>query len=277
VSGRASRANDRTEVRLSVNWRSRRYGKILGSDLEAILQGIRNSWHDGQEIRALLASDRASKFWGEIAKSPHWGQFYQLTFAQVVALMGQITGTIDLIVDAANSEYPSDLLVGELSSRLDASEPGDDPRTLPLVLTLIANLDSIARYSLGVNDLLRRASRNGCVESLARAASMDTGVLALPQAQLLMKSLQMSGSTKELASFLQAVAHGPHKTRLVYPELRWAEYLLRDQGAFDNCTQDEIHELIVVHLKLYDDDSKLKDSKKALFMLFRKWRKESGI
>jgi hypothetical protein len=92
-----------------------------------------------------------------------------------------------------------------------------------------------------------------------------------------MKSLQMSGSTKELASFLQAVAHGPHKTRLVYPELRWAEYLLRDQGAFDNCTQDEIHELIVVHLKLYDDDSKLKDSKKALFMLFRKWRKESGI
>ena len=88
------------DAQSGIDWRSRRYGKILGADLEKILHGIQNSWQTGQEMRLLLASDRAHKFWGEVGKAPHWGQFYRLTFSQVVGLMGQITGTIDLMMDA---------------------------------------------------------------------------------------------------------------------------------------------------------------------------------
>ena len=87
-----------------------------------------------------------------------------------------------------------------------------------------------------------------------------------------MKDFQFQGEHVALAEFLGIVAQGPHKGRIPYQELRWMEYLLREQGAFRACKQQEIFDLLVRDLKVYGNDSDHADAKKALFALFRKWR-----
>lgn len=260
----------------SEEWRTKRYGRILGADVELLLASLRDVWREGQEVRESLIRPGAERFWERLAQGPSWAHLYQLPFEQVIALFAKMTGTLELIIESARSDCPSDAVMRDLPVALESQELPSDPLALPLILVLIANLDSISRYSLTINNLMERVRHHQCVESLSRAASVDTGVLALPQAQLFMRSLQIAGEYRELSDFLRSVGSGPHKGRAVYQELRWAEYILRDQGAFESCTHDEIHDLIVYRLRLYDDDRKLKDSKKSLFMVFQKWWREGG-
>ena len=141
---------------------------------------------------------------------------------------------------------------------------------------MIGNLDAIARYSRSINDMLRISRENNDPKPLFQALSVDSYISTIGTVQAAMRLEQLSGSS-QIADVVFKSIKGPHKKRLVYPKLRWLEYLLRDQNAFESCTQEEIHVLVVNHLKLYDDDTKKKDSKKSLFMLFRKWQQEAGI
>ena len=258
------------------DWREKRYGRIRGGELEGLLTSLRESWREGRAIRESILEPEAIDFWKRVAAAPHWGQLYGLSLTQLLALLLKMTGTVDAFLSIAKSSNATEALLRDFPAELEKVELPDDPLAIPAILALIANLDSISRFSLTIHDLLERVKERHCVLSLARAASVDTGVLALPPAQLYMRSLQMAGETEALATFLRSVGGGPHKGRDVFLELRWAEYLLRDQGAFEECTFGEIHDLLVKRLRLYEDDGTLKDSKKSLAMVIRKWRKEAG-
>lgn len=257
-----------------VDWRKKRYGRILGEDAERQLSVFREFAREGEELRELLTTKKAVKFWREFAKSPAWGHYYQEPFERLVARFIVLANAGDVVKSIAQHEFPVDH-IGELEAHLDQQElPGECPELIGLLFALMGNLDAIGLYSCTVKDFLDRVVSQSCVMSLARAASIDTGVLSLPVSQAVMKALQFQGEHEALAEFLGIVAQGPHKRRIPYQELRWMEYLLREQGAFRKCKNREIFELLATHLKVYGSDADHADAQKAMFELFRKWRKE---
>jgi hypothetical protein len=223
------------------------------------------------ELRLLIGTEEASRFWAELAKNPSWGLYYLESFVTLLARFMVMSDSASVITSIAAHEFPADHFASELTAHLDSVEAPDDARLIPMFFALVGNAEAITRFSCTMNDLLVQAQRGDMV-ALARAASIDVGVLALPACQFPMKALQFTHQHDELAHFLNAVAQGPHQGRAPYRELRWIEYLLYEQGAFGACTQSEIYELVVDGLRIYGTDSDHKDSKKALFALFRKWR-----
>jgi hypothetical protein len=259
-----------------VDWRLKRYGRILGRDIEQQLIAFREFERQGAELKSLISGDDALKFWTKLAQNPAWAHYYLEPFATLVARFAILSGTGGVISRIAQDEFPADRLEAELTPALEHAEPSDDSALIPLMFALLANLESIARYSCTMSDLIRRFRERACVHSLARAASIDVGVLALPATQILLKSLQLAGDSASLADFLRGIAQGPHQARAPYQELRWIEYLLREQQALGVASNEDIYQLVVHGLRIYGDDSEHKDSKKALFALFRKWQREQA-
>lgn len=256
------------------DWRLKRYGRILGRDIERQLVAFRELEREGAEMKSLIVGDNSLKFWKRLARNPSWAHYYLEPFERLVARFAILSGTSDLISRIAQDEFPADRLDAELTPVLEHAEPSDESALIPMMFALLGNLESIARYSCTMSDLLTRVREKVCVSSLARAASIDVGVLALPNTQFLLKALQLAGDSASLTEFLKGVAQGPHQARAPYQELRWIEYLLREQKALGVSSHDDIYHLVVHGLKIYGDDSEHKDSKKALFALFRKWRRE---
>lgn len=255
-------------------WRERRYGRILGRDIESYLGSLRTFACHGEEIRGALSSASSKEFWRALAERPNWANYYLVPFEHLLAKFAIIAQVEQVLLATAAEEFPADH-VGALQSHLDSAEPNDAREIVPLIFALIANLEAIGLFSLSMTDLMNRVRETGCETSLLRAASIDSGVLSLPPAQFYFKALQFCGMSGELARALKCVARGPHKRRAPYQELRCLEYMLREQGAFEACTQVEIHSLLVDHLGVYGNDDEHENSQKALFALFRKWRKEA--
>lgn len=273
-NGKRRRPNRRATGGQSIDWRLKRYGRILGKEVERQLFAFREFSREGQELRALLMTEDAAKFWRELAKSPTWAHYYQESFTTLIARFVALAKAGDVVRSMAQREFPADH-VDDLEAHLGEHDPPSEcPELIGLLFALMANLEAIALFSCTMNELLLRAQSHACFQSLARAASIDVGVLSLPNAQFAMKAMQLVGETELLSEFLGAVAQGPHKGRIPYQELRWMEYLLREQGAFRACSQQEIYDLLARDLKVYGDDREHPDAKKALFALFRKWRLE---
>lgn len=259
----------------SFDWRAKRYGRILGRDIEKLLNSLREFSQLADELRTLVTSDKAEKFWVGLAKRPQWGDYYLRPFSALIARFVLIADAGKVVREMASAEFPSDH-ISALEHHLDQVEPKDSAELIPMLFALVGNLEAIGAFSCSMSDLLDRVIKKACVESLARAASIDTAVLALPAAQFYMKALQLTGERVELAAFLGEVGQGPHKRRAPYNELRLIEYLLREQGAFKACSQREIFDLVVNGLKVYGSEEDHADAQKALFALFRKWRLEAG-
>lgn len=260
----------------SMGWRERRYGKILGRDVEAHIFTFREISERAKALKAQLADSEKPEFWTELVKEPNWAAHYQVSFEIVMARFMLMTKSSEIISELAKQKFPTDTAKIKLEEYFSNKEAPDSPQFLPLFFAINGNIEAITQFSCTMNDLLLRAQNENFLYFLAKAASIDTAILSLPAAQVFMKFLQFSGETETLLEFFRFIGRGPHKTRQLYQELRWAEYLLREQGAFEACTQDEIFDLLVNGLKIYGDDGEHKDAKKALFMLFRKWRKEAG-
>lgn len=215
--------------------------------------------------------------WGEALQKliaiPNWTIFYQDSLVVLLAKIAVVSELASRLDEATYESSPTSFLLDAVESMPD--EAPDHPAALPLAFAMIGNLDAIACYSRSINDMVAQA-KQGDVDSLFSALSVDSQVSTMPFFQAALRLGQLSGDSS-FAEAVFAALKGPHKKRYEYPELRWAEYLLRDQGAFESCSREEIYELVVEHLMLYDATGKKEDAKAGLFKLFRTWQKQAGI
>lgn len=253
-------------------WQKKKYGRLTGGELLACLRIFRACW--AERVDWPPNEDQWVKSVEKLMTVPNWTPLYQHSLAQLVTLVASITGTLGAIEDAANSESVALEALRVFEGLPD--EPPDHPAAMPIAFAMIGNLDAIARYSRSVSDMLRACTEKGDVQALFDALSVDSMISTMPFFQAALRLGQLSGDASAAKNVFRAI-EGPHRKRLIYPELRWTEYLLRDQGAFEVCSREDIYELIVVHLGIYDASGEKQDPKAALFTLFRAWQKEAGI
>lgn len=256
------------------DWINKKFGKISGAEVAQCIGVFREVWTLRGEWQQVNSDEQK---WRESLEKliaiPNWTAFYQDSLVVLLAKISVISGLAPKLTEAVDAPNPTAFLLDAVDSLPD--EAPDHPAALPLAFAMIGNLDAIACYSRSINDMVAQAS-SGDVDSLFAALSVDSMVSTMPFFQAALRLGQLSGDPA-FAEGVFASIKGPHKKRYEYPELRWAEYLLRDQGAFESCSREDIYELVVEHLKLYDASGTKEDGKAALFKLFRTWQKEAGI
>lgn len=256
------------------SWHSKRYGRITGAQLEKCLAIFREAFEERGSLGQIAASE--DKWLASVQKLsavPNWTPLYQFSLLELIAKAMTVAGVVDDLVQALKTDDPTSevlKLVDEISD-----DAPDDPIAMPIAFAMIGNLDAIARYSRSINDMIV-ACRGGELQALFDALSVDSLLSTMPFFQSAMRIGQLADDDEAATAVFKAIK-GPHKKRLEFPELRWAEYLLRDQGAFQACTREDIYELVVVHLGLYDPTGTKKDPKAGLFTLLRAWQKQAGI
>lgn len=253
------------------DWRQLRYGRITGADLERLIGVFDDLWCDRESFADIKHDpEQWGRSLGKLAALPNWITLYEITLLKLVATLVVQTGAGDQFVAAAKGG------VEELMRFVqDLPETPPSQNALPAALAMIGNLEAIALYSRSINDMFQ-AAREGDPGALCEALSVDAYVICHPFFLAGMRLDQFMSDSSFTKDVVRALS-GPHKRRYDYVRLRWAEYLLRDQGAFEVCSREEIYSLLVEHLKLYDLAGEQRDPKAALFSMFNKWQKQAGI
>ena len=257
-----------------MDWRRKHYGRISGAAVEQCLATFKEIWNERTQWSAQnITGERWLESVQKLMLVPNWTIFYNDDLTTLIAKVVAVSRMTESVLAAAKSSNPAESLLDCLDAISD--DAPEHPAAIPLAFAMIGNLDAIARYSRSINDMFS-ACKEGEIDSLFLALSVDSAISTMPFFQAALRLGQLSGDVSAAEAIFKALK-GPHKKRLEYPELRWTEYLLRDQGAFEACTKQEIYELIVEHVKIYDVTGTKEDAKAALFKLFRSWQKEAGI
>lgn len=257
-----------------LDWRSKKYGRITGGELEQVLATFDEAWAERSSWPHWdVGSDEWLSAVGKLAAVPSWLALYREPLAMLIARLVNVAGISDEFIAAIESDSPTTKVL-QLSTRMPDAPPSD-PNAMAVVLALVGNLEAISHYSRTISEMFSAGER-GDLNALVQALSIDSHLIALPFFQAALRLGQLSGD-QSVADELYKAMRGPHRKRIEYPKLRWVEYLLRDQGSFDVCSREEIYELCVVHLGVYDPEGEKKDAKAALFSRFRTWQKEAGI
>ncbi len=256
------------------DWKLRKYGRMSGGDVAQCIEMFREIWSDRDSWQSLQSDEqKRAEALAKLIAVPNWTVFYEDTLVLLLAKIFAVSGLAPVLHEAVDAPSPTSVLREAVDAMPD--DAPDHPAALPLAFAMIGNLDAIACYSRSINDMIDSAKK-GDVGSLFAAVSVDSMISTGAFFQATLRLGQLSGDPTAAEALFRAIK-GPHKKRFEYPELRWVEYLLRDQGAFEACSTEEIHELVVEHLKVYDVTGQNEDSKAALFKLFRTWQKQAGI
>lgn len=259
---------------LESEWRGRKYGRISGLGLERYVLFIDQVDAIRSEFKASDTPESYGRLVKYISSIPNWAHYYRVPMTKLLQLVIGATGIAEVVAAAAKSEEPQVAFMGAISSSVTPiGDPGKD--AMAVIFAAMGNAEAISRYSMSIYDMLQLAALRQDPKLIRQAISIDAYVLTMPLVMSQMRIGQLIGDMSG-ADFLVAGLRGPDKRRSVYSKLRMVEYLLREMGAFESCSEKDIHDLVVLHLGLYDDDTKLDDSKKALFALFRKWQKSVG-
>ena len=209
------------------SWRQFSYGKLTGADIESCIIVFREIWKD-RAAWAAITNDESE--WVRAVERmmgvPSWTSFYQDSLLQLLGKVVVVAGISEAVIAAAGSMNPAEAMLQAM--KLIPEDPPDHPAAVPLAFAMIGNLDAIARYSRSINDMIE-ACKQGDVESLFTALTVDSSLSTMPFFQAALRLGQLSGDGEAAQQIFKAI-RGPHGKRLEYPELRWAEYLLRDQG-----------------------------------------------
>lgn len=256
------------------DWRAKQYGRITGGDIERLLATFDAAW---AERSTWPAQEVGTKDWfrslSKLMSIPNWIPLYRDSLGVLLGRLVTQAGIGPEFVAAARSDRPVEMLL-ELAEQIPDDPPGD-ANAMAVVFAMVGNLDAIATYSRSINDMFVAGER-GDIGAMFQALTVDSYLVSLPFFQAALRLGQLNNDPSAAAEIFKAV-RGPHRKRSEYPKLRWVEYLLRDQGAFKECSREEIYDLCVVHLLVYDPSGTKKDPKAALFARFRSWQKEAGI
>jgi hypothetical protein len=260
----------------TAEWRNRRYGKISGESIEILLGQWREAWALRESLIEHMRSRPLEFLVSRLDGAPAWWHLYTISFEEFGVFQTKVMGIANIVAAAAATDSPTDDFVREMKNVKLPDAPPEELKdeAMAAAFVLQTNLEAIAHYSLSMHELAARFSPDkGGLKAIQRAAGIDVSVLALPKAQSVLRALQLKSpdESKLFSTLMRAPVKGPHGN-IAHRELRWIEYIIRERGAFESCTQEEIHDLLVNRLHLYPDDE-TSSSKESLFKLIRNWRR----
>lgn len=250
----------------------------LEEQLKYLLENLRQVTREQKDYADALDDSPIFEWYEACGLTGVWGHFYELPFAHHIGALYEISGldgyarqmtketyfdiSRQMVEDAQDAEffgYLADSTVYELSAMAALAKSCD------------LSLECISIYSVPLNRLVERV-RGGSDEAFFQAITIDPGSVFAPS---MARRLHFAMMRKEMAflSRYRRSLDGPREDRKPYRDLRLVLRALEDCTAFQRLSRKQIHDVVVIKLKLYG--SPYSDSLKNLFSRFDDWRQES--
>lgn len=254
---------------------SQRYGKASAGQLAEFVGFIRLIPQFEREFIADWNRENKTEKVGKDAAYLNWSGCYEMPLgAHIAALMLCFTSSERLLKIAASPDQAKDLIA--------LTKEADDPAffaplegisqqealvILALLMSLTRNIKSMRAYGLSINELLSK----GDDESIFRAITIDPAVMGCQIVSSKICLAQMGGG-KDCKRRLRTALKGSHTGRLPYGELRIAERMLHEIGAYQE-SRDDLAALLIEKLKLYNATGE--NPLKGLFSCLHAYRREA--
>lgn len=256
---------------------TKQLGKLSRSQLRRTL-ALANDLPTLQNMSALIAGQpRFRQAIDDADQVFSWAWAYDLSMPELVAFLFCVIDAQDELAKVVRSDDPQEAIL-ELAESYEA--PSVTPDTVPfarkllaleLMIALCKTFECYRSYSQPLCDLVAKA-RAGDADALCNAVRIDPTVLATPSIAQCVSEAVLNGD-KKLLRKIKSSYMNPRQKLAMYPDLRLVEVVLRETGAFLALRGEQLYELIVNDLGLYDHRGG--DPRKSLLTLFKRWREAS--
>lgn len=205
------------------------------------------------EAEAVKRQDRIDEL---LSRCGSWGKLYELPHIQLLATFLIITGSVDDIIAAAQSDDPTAVLMSKIE---DEWEPEglteqEEAQAIAVVIAVIGNFNGVRTFGLTVCEMVSRAA-DGDDDALLDAVSVDRSVVqAEPVARRICRA-QISGREDFMQLLAKAITRTkPRRPLQKFDDLRYILAVLNETVGLDNLSHTTIAHIIIDDLQLYPDD-----------------------
>ncbi len=238
---------------------TKEYGKLSADQFRRLIRKLPEVRAGTKELPDLLRSSTSEKLRAALDEGIYWAGFYELPFAQHVALGMFVLGQKDWLIEMTNLEDPQEAMLRFLDSgeELDGKGPDGQELSLAAALAVVASFQrsilSIMLYKRSMSALVEEV-RKGNDKSLFDAVRIDRSALTCPTIALRISKAEIRNERHFFDSLRKALK-GPSKKHWEgYGNLRYSLAVLRELG-FDAMSDAELEHLLVDVLKVYPKSS----------------------
>lgn len=228
-----------------------------------------------RELPEVMRSASREKIRAALDEGIYWAAFYELPFAQHVALGLYLLGQKDKLLEMASAQDPQEEVLRWVES---GAADGPDPTEetiggyVAVLVSFQRSVLSIMLYQRSMSKLIEEA-REGDDEALFKAVRIDRSAIACPTIAARIAKAEVLGE-KRFFERLRSALKGPSKKHWeAYSDLRYSLAVLREFG-LDSLSDAELERLLVDVLKVYP---KTWSARKNLRKQYYESRKIKGL
>jgi hypothetical protein len=229
------------------------YGKLSADQFRRLIRQLPETRASAEELPELMRTATSEKVRAVLDEGIYWAAFYELSFAEHLALGLHLLGQGDRIIEIAKLEDPQEAMLRWAEEDVDSLIEKGKEFTLAGVLAAVVSLQrsvfSLMLYKRSMSALLAEV-REGSDDALFQAVRVDRSALACPSIAVRISKAEMLGQ-KRFFERLRSAVKGPSRKHWEgYSDLRYSLAVLREMG-FDSMSDAELEHLLVDVLKVY--------------------------
>jgi len=232
------------------------FGKLSRNQLRSLYASYHKLKQEQEELKAEI-SQKKEELKGLVRRTGAWGQYYQFSTKQVLALFLVASGLDAEVIRATDCKDPQQKIIDLTESDWKPKDLSKEEEgvLLGLYFAHIGNFNSLAMFNRTVSDLVQDSMDDK--DALFKAIYVDrSSMQAEPIAQRICHA-QLVNDTSFFDRLAKAVTRTkPSRPKPEYDDVRFMLEILNDSLGLTNITHEKLYELVVDDLELYPDNGK---------------------
>jgi len=228
------------------------YGRLTADQFRRLIARLPELREGARQLPELLQTAMSERMRAVLDAGIHWAVFYELTFAEHVALAVHLLGQGERIVEIAKMDDPQEAMLrwmDEDETMGARTKELDYAGVLAATVSLQRSVFSLMLYKQSMSALLAEVRQNDD-DALFKAVRVDRSVLTSPSVALRISKAEIFGE-RHFFERLRSALKGPSKKHWEgYSDLRYSLVVLREMG-FDSMSDAQLEYLLVDVLKVY--------------------------
>lgn len=232
----------------------KQFGKLSLQQFQALVAKLPEANSQRDEMARMLREMSEEKFAAIIGVGLNWGELYEHSFVEHIAIAFIAFGRADWVLEAAQAPGPQQHVLDALGRDDDAPDapaPGFEKQDLiGLVYSLQRTFLSILLFQRSLSALVQDVRENDNLDTLFNAVRVDRAAMNCTTIADRIARAQLRDDKHFFLRLRDALKGPTQKHWRSYCELRCALAALRELG-FDKLTDDQLEQLLVHDLKVY--------------------------
>ena len=236
------------------------YGKLTADQFKEFIGKLPELKRQRNEFGKLLAEVPKEKFATLMTGGFNWGEIYEYSFAEHIAIAIVAFGQSQWLVDLGGVPDPQQKILDDWSIEIDdtATHPGFAPQDLMgIAYSLQRTILSVMLFQRSLSGLIQEVRENDNMDSLFNAVRIDRTVMSCSTIADKIARAEMLQDKRFFLRLRNALKGPTQKHWAAYCDLRYSLFVLRELG-FDGLSDAQLENLLVQKLKVYPNTPSLR-------------------